>query len=586
MRYVFLLSLFTLLWGNSIAQSQATRLPACSPAQLAAASNMQKDFDPVLFAGANVESLADLLSFSAAHIAWRDQMWAQAPLCDEVFNMGMMLDQVSEAIFMKLTLRSAGVADEDNPFVELGLNSAREMARLNQIVSAASSEGAETSADGEKRACSADERELLAGDIWSEIVSLLNAAYAVESFAALLDFIDLKLEWRGEIWPKLPPCVEAYEIASWMYRYSSDLAKIYLLDLFGVARTENPYDEAYFEGLLQYSEYAQWVETTGTDFRSLPACAGASVNDDLYDALERHHDWTDTPRETADDLPAFAAAHIEWRNSLRAAWPTLPGCREAVEVALLTLQITGDAATVSALIASGIGFAELGDAYQERVVNAGDRIGELLRELHKKPKTDDSLSAAALTQCSAEQLDILFDDLQGFIALREQALEVRASEELVAYIHALFGWRDLLWSALPACSEALEIAALMIQTAGDYGSLKALDLAGVPADANPYLAQADHGIEQFKQWHAEVWTPIEGPVATPAPGETYYVVANGYAVLRACAANDCATVGIAADGEALNVVDDSGDWYEVYIGAGAIGFISRDMMSSEAPAAK
>jgi len=582
MRIVLLMSLFALLFGNSLAQGQESRLPACSTAQLAAASDMQKDFDPVLFAGASIESLDDLLNFSAAHIAWRDVMWAQAPLCDEVFNLGLALDQIAEVIFMNLTLRSAGVADEENPYAELGKNSAVEMARLNEIIGSTSDDGA--AASGEKRACSSDERQFVAGDIWSEIVNLLNAAYAVETFVALREFMDLKLEWRADIWPQLPPCEEAYDIATWMYRYSSDLAKIYLLDLFGVPRADNPYGEAYLDGLIQYSEYAQWVDMTGSDFRSLPSCSGTTVSDDLYDALERHHDWTETPHDKADDLPALAAAHIEWRDSLRTAWATLPGCRQAFEIALLTLQITGDAATIPALATSGINFAELGKAYQERVVGAGDRIGELKRDLQTKREADDAKPAVALAPCSDEQLDILFDDLQGFIALREQALESHGPEDLIAYIQALFGWRDLLWTALPGCSDALDIAALMIQTAGDYGSLLALELAGVPVDANPYMAQTDLGINQFKEWQAEVWSRIEGPVATPAPGKTYYVAANGYAVLRSCASVDCEKVGIAAEGEALNVVDDSGDWFEVYIGAGVIGFIPREMMSSEPPA--
>ena len=581
MRFVLLLSLFAMLFGNSLAQGQESRLPACSSAQLAAASDMQEDFDPVLFAGASIESLDDLLNFSAAHIAWRDAMWAQAPLCDEVFNLGLALDQIAEAIFMNLTLRSAGVVDEENPYAEMGKNSAVEMARLNEIVSSASDDGA--AASGGKRACSSDERQLVAGEIWSEIVNLLNAAYAVESFEALRQFMDLKFEWRADIWPQLPPCEKAYDIATWMYRYSSDLAKIYLLDLFGVSRADNPYGDAYLDGLIQYSEFAQWVDMTGSDFRSLPSCFGTTVSVDLYDALDRHHDWTETPHDKADDLPAFAAAHIEWRDSLRAAWATLPGCREAFEIALLTLQITGDAATVPALATSGIGFAELGNAYQERVVGAGDRIGELKRDLQTKREADDAKPAVALAPCSDEQLDILFDDLQGFIALREQALEIHKPGDLIAYIQALFDWRDLLWTALPGCSEALEIAALMIQTAGDYGSLLALDLAGVPADANPYLAQVDLGIDQFKQWHAEVWSRIEGPVATPAPSKTYYVAADGFAVLRACASSACDKVGIAADGEALRVVDDSGDWYEVYIGAGMVGYIPKELTSATPP---
>ncbi len=76
-------------------------------------------------------------------------------------------------------------------------------------------------------------------------------------------------------------------------------------------------------------------------------------------------------------MPQFAPAHITWRETLLAALPGLSACREAYETALLALQITGDAAAVAALSVSGIGLLELGAAYQERVVGAGERIGEL-----------------------------------------------------------------------------------------------------------------------------------------------------------------------------------------------------------------
>ena len=459
-----------LLFVNPAVQGQDNRLPACSTAQLSQAESMQGEFDPLIFTAATIENLGDLLSFSTAQLAWRAEMWAHLPLCDDVFTLGLMLDQLSEALFMRLSLDSAGVAADDNPYSELGIQSAQEINGLNELFRAANADdSAADAAAGPLRACSGDERLLFSGDIWTGIVNLLNTAYAVDTSTALLDYVHLKLAWRAEIWPQLPPCKEAYEIATWMYRYSSDMTKIYMLDLFGVERAENPYDDTYLEGLIQYSEYAQWVETAGTDYKSLPSCADTTIGAALYDSFERHHDWTEVPHGAVEELPEVAKAHIEWRESLWAALPGLPACREAFETALLTLQITGDAAAVTALATSGIGLLELGFAYQERVVGAGNRIGELNQALQVEQNAEDASPNVALAKCSDKELDILFDDLQGFIALRERAQEMRAAEDLIAYIQALFEWRDLLWTALPGCAEAFDIAAMMIQAAGDYG---------------------------------------------------------------------------------------------------------------------
>ena len=584
MNRLILLTLVIVFIVLPASQGQGNRLPTCSVAQLSSATSMRERFDTLVDKGSGINTLDDLLSFGTAQVTWRDNMWSQLPLCAELFQLGLLMDQVSETMFMGLSLQSAGVSTEANPYIEQGLQSAKGIQSLEEAISGAMGEGAATASKFPAlRGCRNDERTSLAGDTWSGIVNLINTAYAVDSFAALLTFIDAKMAWRADIWSQLPPCKRAYEMATWMYRYSSDMAKIYMLDLYGVERSDNPYQDMYLEGLIQYSEYAQWMETAGTDYTTLPSCAESSIDKTLFDSFQRHHDWTQVPHSTAEDLPGFAEAHLSWRESLRAALPSLPGCREAFEAALLMLQISGDAATFSALTTSGIGFFELGSAYQERVVGAGNRIGQLNQQLREVPKTEDTPPEVSLVQCSEKDLDILFDDLQGFADLHDQARDIQGADDLIAYILALFEWRDLLWTALPACAEAFDIAALTITTLGDFATEAAMGLAGVPNLANPYRAQLELGIENISQWHAEYWAPLEHVEVPTTPTTTYFVRTNGFAVIHSCASVDCETVGIADDGEALEVVDAYGDWYQVYIGAGVIGYIHRDEVNSDPP---
>ncbi len=582
MRFLLLMSLLALICGNSLAQEQDSRLPRCSTAQLASAASMKNDFDPVLISGASVENLNDLLDFSAAHLAWRDEMWAELPHCDEVFKYGFLLDQIAETLFMGQTLDRALVDPDDHPYAERGLQYAQEMIRLEGLFEEAAADHAAAVA-APLRACGSDERLLIAGDIWEDISNILTAAFRVETLDELLSVLELNLAWRAEVWLQLPPCAEAYEIVAWTFRFSSDVAKTNVLDLFGVSRSDNPYYRMVLEGLIQHSDYGQWVETAGIDYSSLPSCVDTPIDRALYAALKRHRDLAEVPHDTVEELPEFASVHIEWRESLWAALPELPACREAVETALLTLQITGDAAAVAALSTGRIGFTELSAEYQERVVSAGDRIGELLQSLESAPSTRVASQAGALATCSASDLDFLFDDLQGFTTLQQEAFAMETADELIAYIKAYLEWRDRLWSALPGCAEAIQGAALMMQTLGDYAALIAMDLSGVPVNANHYQTELERSTAALNEWHSAVWAPIEGPVATPGPTTTYYVDADGSAIVRSCPAVDCDRIGIAADGEPLDVVDDSGDWFEVYIGAGMVGYIQRDMLSSVPP---
>lgn len=581
MRFLLLTSLVALICGISLAQEQDSRLPRCSTAQLAAASDMQKDFDPVLFSGADIESLDDLINFGAAHIAWRDEMWEHLPLCYEVFTYGFLLDQIAETLFMGQTLDRAQVDPDDHPYAERGMQYAKEMIRLERLFEEAAAVDAATAVAAPLRACGSDERLLIAGDIWADISHLLTTAFRVETLDDLLGVLELNLAWRAEVWSQLPPCAEAYEIAAWTFRFSSDVAKTNVLDVFGVSRSDNPYYLMVLEGLIRHSDYGQWVETAGRDYASLPSCADFAIDDALYAALKRHRDLAEVPHDTVEELPEFASVHIEWRESLWAALPELPACREAVETALLTLQITGDAAAVAALSTGGIGFESLSAEYHERVVSAGDRIGDLLQSLESAPEAGDANQADALAECSASDLDFLFDDLQGLTTLQQEAFVMQTANELIAYIQAYLEWRYRLWSALPGCAEAIQGAALMMQTLGDYAALIAMDLSGVPVNANYYQTELERSTAALNEWHSAVWAPIEGPVVTPGPTTTYFVDADGSATVRSCASSDCDMVGIAADGEALQIADDSGDWFEVYIGAGMVGYIQREMLSSE-----
>ena len=564
------------------AQGQGNRLPACSPGDIAQAQSLQGDGSRLVIKAATIESLDDLLSFGAEQLAWRDEMWARLPLCDEAFAYGLALEQLSETLVMKLLLQSAGVGSDDNPYIELGFESAKEVNRLEQVFSDAADDG-DAAAPATLPGCSAEERVLLTGEIWNGIVDLVDTLHAVKSFEALLGYIDATLAWRAHVWSQLPPCAEAYEIAIWNSHFMADIAKLYMLDLFAVERAANPYGKTYLLGIVQFSDYKQWIEMTGRDYESLPSCVETAIGQDLLQAFRHHHDWTNVPHSSVADLPQFAQAHIAWRDTLLAALPALPGCREAFETALLTLQITGDAAAVAGLSVSGAGLPELGAAYQERVVRAGTRIGELNKAFQGQASADSAQPAATLAKCSNRDLDILFDDLQGLSQLQQQALALQTADELIAYIQDYFEWRDKLWSALPGCAEAFQIAAVMLQMLGDYAAHVAMLAAGAPEDALPYHAQTERSVDAFNRWHADVWAPIAEPVATPGPITNYTVIANGSAPLRECPSHDCDIVALVAEGEALRVVDDSGAWYRAYIGAGVYGYVPRELTSATPP---
>ena len=582
MRIVYILALVLILLALPVAKAQDNRLPPCSSADIAHAESLEGDATRLVILAATIESMDELLRFGAEQLAWRAEIWAKLPLCNDVVAYGLALEQMSETLVMKLLLQGAGVNSESNPYVELGLESARQVNRLERIFADADNVD-DAAATTTLPACSAEERVLFADRVWPDIVKLVDTLYAVDSFEALLGYIDATLAWRAGVWSTLPPCAEAYDIAVWKAHFTADIAKLYMLDLFDIARADNPYGKTYLTGIVRFSDYMQWIDTTGWDFRSLPTCANTPISQGLHQALRNYQDWSERPHDTVADLPAFADAHIAWRETLLAALPALPGCREAFESALLAIQITGDAAASAALSLRDMDWYELSEAYQERLTSAGARIDELLATLEAAPSDEATQPAGALPACTDRDLNILFDDLQGLGQLQQQAFDLQRTDELTAYIQDYFAWRDKLWSALPGCAEAFEIAAVMLQMLGDYATNIAMVIAGAPEDALPYHEQKERAVAAFNQWQMTVWAPHTEPAPTPGPITTYYVIANGSAPLYECASSDCDIRALVAEGEALRVVDDSGDWYKAYIGAGVYGYVQRELTSATPP---
>ena len=77
---------------------------------------------------------------------------------------------------------------------------------------------------------------------------------------------------------------------------------------------------------------------------------------------------------------------------------------------------------------------------------------------------------------------------------------------------------------------------------------------------------------------------IEPEEATePVETQTYYVVSNSAVNLRTCGSTTCSVAATANRGDALRVVDDSGEWYEVLLDNGETAYIAAFLVSINQP---
>ncbi len=591
MRSLLYIGLISLLMFLPVSKGQESNLPPCTIEELAAGYDLVPGYETLQAMALQITTLDDLFAYSKAQIEWRVQAWAAMPLCAELHPLGLQMSENSDAFVSAILLDIIGVSREDNPYVEMLYSGVEALqTRANAIESAIQNARATEqpeSGSGLKRCTDAQLQSLLDAVI-PEFQRLGAAGFETieaETTSEIVQYLEAMIAWRGGLWASLPLCAEAFDLGLFMFNYASDISKISILDFAEVSRGSNPYQSEFFRGLVRFTEFMNWLEVAGIGYYKLLPCSESTIDIALYDVLQEQEDLARNPGDAIEDLAAYGESHIEWRERLWSRLPTLPGCAEAFETALLSVQISGDGAAFASISRIVYDFMEIAQPYLDRVAAAENRLVELDSSLALVWKTESKPAANGLQSCLPADIDAMSGSVSGFSDLIEQGIAVEAEDELINYIKSQFAWRDELWSALTGCAEVFEIAVLMLQTAGDLATKAAFDLAGVPADANPYPTQISHGLSLIEQWRGGTRTTAgetaqeDQSVAT----KTYYVTANPYANVRSCASTNCEVAAAARKGEALAVIDDSSDWYEVRLDDGQSAFIAGFLMSETPP---
>ena len=99
--------------------------------------------------------------------------------------------------------------------------------------------------DRSLESCDEAQIEMLISEL-RENEDLIMEGVGIRSPGQLLYYIQSKLEWRDQVWEKLPPCAVAILIGQQMSQTASDLATAVAFSFAQVPSAENP-----FAGRLQ-----------------------------------------------------------------------------------------------------------------------------------------------------------------------------------------------------------------------------------------------------------------------------------------------------------------------------------------------
>ena len=251
-----------LLCLTGIVAGQDVGLAPCSGAQLAVTdSYMTEHFylmglvmTPEMMAAlspAAFEELGDLIlndsssetlnEYGEALFAWRKSFWEAHPICDEVFDIGTAMDESATDMAAFLAFQLAGVAIEDNPYVEsmkdgIGLFSIL----MGEMTDKLPADGDLSEVD--LRACRDDDLEILSQEL-AVYRALLEVPPRTYSLVGLAKYGVAQLTWRDKLWTRLPPCELSLQVGLLMSHITSDLAIELALEIGEIASEDAPFSD-------------------------------------------------------------------------------------------------------------------------------------------------------------------------------------------------------------------------------------------------------------------------------------------------------------------------------------------------------
>lgn len=497
-----------------ITQAQIDSFPACSLGQFSLADELIVEFETLIEQAQTIKSLDDLLGYGAEQVEWRDATWKRLPLCAEMHRYGRTIIESADDLAAALALDFAGVDRQDNPYHERAASAAEKVQGAQFRVAEAIKLATETQPpDGSLPDCTDLERRFLNYFVVPFFEPLIRSNFSANTQADLLDYVAAQLEWRGKHWSTLPYCREAYELGRIMFNFVNDFAKLQILDYAGIELSRITFMDTALTSLSQYEELLKWMHDP--PYLELPSCSESALYPPLFAVFQQYEELDELPAETEQDLLAFTEAHFRWRDSLLKLTPSIPACAEALDIALLMIQLSSDSLTATTLSHSSVDLPELALLYEQRTAEARQGIDEQMIVLGGLETSQTGSSDALLAKCSWTELQAPIDSVVDFVDLLNLSQLIESESSLPRQIETVFDWRDELLLSLPGCSPAFEFALLMIGALGDANSAQALKLAGLPDAQNPFPQQINASLMTLRR----LWEQDVAPVREAAGGD-------------------------------------------------------------------
>ena len=526
-------------------------------------------------------SFQDLLAYNEGQINNRAGSLAHLPYCSDAIAIRRLFVQLGGDAVGRAALELAALPADANPY-RLRLPSDHD--RVSGFAAALLSvDRSDAPAPEERALIPCEPRDLLRLDAAiGSLLDLLAKTATVESRPHYIRSVDQRLQWRAEQLLDLPDCAESLQLGLLLSESVTDAAAHHALAYAGVSSETNPFINLEAAGVAVLRDWRERIQIMRAPASpvggSLPSC-GFDALTTAYQTLLPYHELRAraAAMQTVPDLISFSQALIAFRENQLSQ---LPLCAEILNAGWWAGEVIDNliAGAAASPTASAMPTSPIAERARQDAARAEAGLARITSVLEAEPVASVNAVGAAAACGDSETLYFEAYILPEFRRFLNAALSLSSQDAVGDLLERSFAMRNLLWLHLPRCDEALRNGMLMRGIAADFSAMIALEGAGAAAQDIPYTRAVAANIENLFERLGET----HGFSAVEA-GNIYFVVAETIANVRACGSIDCAIMATLRRGDALDVLDDSGAWYEIRLEDGGTAYIAGFLASKTRP---
>ena len=542
---VAILAFLCLLIALPAARAQSEP-PVCTPTEFLSIFDLVVDYQ-ARFAEPPTDFSA-LMTYSQQHATDRLTVLAQLPQCAEALEFGALLVQLGGDFAARAALELAGTPAANNPYLALPDHDQQINDRLDAMFGNERSP-AQAPEGRQLPVCAKQQIDAYAAAA-ADLLELLSTADNMDSRDAFSAMLDERLTWRANRLPALPLCAETLALSQALNAALTDSATSLSFAFVGVPAAQNPFIALAEVGLQRIAAWqASPAPGAGTgalqsvEKRHLPACSRAQLESAIA-AIDR---VALAALQATDDALQRSQLHLDYRRGVLAG---LPVCDEAFAVGWW--------------LDEWLGAPEIKN--QARLDEA------LLRLNAARISAPISSQSAACSDADLRFVTIYITP--AFHSLMRAALSASDFAQQPALERESAAFRALLWAHLPRCDDAIRLGMQMRGIAADFVAAIRLETDGAFAVEIPYTLALPSAIVQL----GERLNAIDAALGI-GETQTWFVDVEGFANVRSCGSTACGVVTVVQGGDPLEVLDDSGDWFELRLPGGGTGYIAAFLVS-------